>query len=121
MREAFHVVSPCRTMTTSVNSPAASPPTVEADDDDIPRPAPEASTQQRICGVVGPVRRAAATLMAEGGAARGAIEGAGGGRSVMVGRRQSISGARAADSELVVRESRDHQKVFRWAGFWQDC
>jgi len=103
MREAFHEVSPCRTMTTSVNSPASSPPALEADDD-IPGPVPGASTQ-RICGVVaaaGPVRRDAAAMMEKGGegrkAARDAVEGAGGadggGRSVVVGRRQSISGAR---------------------------
>jgi hypothetical protein len=120
MREAFHEVSPCRTMTTSVNSPAVSPPALEADDD-IPRPVPGALTQ-RICGVgaaAGPVWRDAAAMMEEGGEGRKAAgdgdgtEGAdGGGRGVVVGRRQSISGARHSRprAELAVRESRD-QKV----------
>ena len=143
MREAFHEVSPCRTMTTSVNSPAALPPALEVDDD-IPRPAPGASTQ-RICGVgaaAGPVWRDAAALTAEGGegrkAARNALEGPGGadggGRSVIIGRRcQSISGARHRRPRVAVRESRNHKvhmgrflagllgrtKISAWAIMWK--
>lgn len=65
-----------------MNSPAASPSTLEAEDD-IPGAAPWTSTQ-RICGVVAatdPVQKDAAAVMAEGGegkAARDAIEGVGG-------------------------------------------
>lgn len=65
-----------------MNSPAASPSTLEAEDD-IPGAAPWTSTQ-RICGVVAAtdaVQRDAAAVMAEGGegkTARDAVEGVGG-------------------------------------------
>ena len=128
MREAFHEVSPCRTMTTSVNSPAASPPALEADDD-IPRPVPRSSTQ-RICGMgaaEGPVRRDAAAVMEEGGegrrAARDATEGVGGadggGRSVIVVGARAYPAHGTADHEW-----RSGSRViirFIWGAFWQDC
>lgn len=91
MREAFHDVSPCRTITTSVKSPpAASHPSALEADADIPGAASGVRTR-RICGeFAGPGGR-----VAEAGegtkAARDAIEGVGGGRSVLVGSRQSIS------------------------------
>lgn len=56
-----------------MNSPAASPSTLEAEDD-IPGAAPWTSTQ-RICGVVAatdPVQKDAAAVMAEGGEGKAA-------------------------------------------------
>jgi len=80
MREAFHDVSPCRTITTSVKSPPAAgyPSALEADDD-IPGAASGARTR-RICGkFAGPGGGDAATAEAGEGreAARDAIEGGG--------------------------------------------
>jgi hypothetical protein len=142
MREAFHEVSPCRTMTTSVNSPASSPPALEADDD-IPGPVPGASTQ-RICGVVaaaGPVRRDAAAMMEKGGEGRKAARTRSRGRAARTAAAEAWlwEGARAypahgtADHELAVRESRDHKvqvgrflagllgrtKISAWAIMWK--
>lgn len=120
MRAAFHDVSPCRTITTSVKSSYSSAP--EAGDD-IPKAASGAWTQ-RICGkFAGPGGRKAATAEAGEGrkAAKDAIDGVGGvgsgGSSVLVGRRQSISGAQGAQADLIsyfFSTSRAEHGVIRW-------